>query len=103
MRQVRPNVPSRAETRSTRENDVVLTDRPIRSQNRLVEILVRMMVSSAAASPLHDDREISVRGRDVDDLSDAINRAVLNATCQIPAAFSPSMISTACSAAGIFL
>ena len=75
---VRPEVIGTTEAGTTDENKVgMLADRAVGRENRLVEILARMVTSSTTASPLHDDREVRVRGGDVDHLTNAIDRAGL--------------------------
>ena len=76
--EIRQDVLGAAEAGATDKNDVgVLADGRVRREDRLVEVLARVMAARAAARPLHDDGEVGVGGRDVDDLADAVDAAGL--------------------------
>ena len=51
------------------------SDAAVHLQNGLVEVLERVVTSTAATRPLHDDRELGVRLGDVDDLLNRIDGA----------------------------
>ena len=64
------------EATSGHQDDVLMTaDAAVHLQNGLVEVLERVVASTAATRPLHDDGELGVRLGDVDDLLDRIDGA----------------------------
>lgn len=107
----------------------MLTDRSVGREDGGVEVLARVVTSSASSGPLKDDGEVGVRASDVDDLADTVDASCesererrrvsfrsldvlkrklkesgipgLNETCLIPDSLNPSMISLAFSVEGI--
>ena len=76
--QVQPDVIRSTETRpSNKANAVVLANRSVGPENLVLEVLIRVMSTGTATSPLKDGGQVWVGRCDADDLTNTLDETKL--------------------------